>query len=75
MHRTMGRFPSDRFFYALVIGALAIFLGTLVFLVALGLDYYTVLWLALVTGATIGMMFYMMLMVRAMEGDGNGSSS
>lgn len=71
----MGRFPTDRYFYALMVGALAILLGAMVFLMALGLDPYTILWLSLVTGSTIGMMFYMVLLVKAMDGEDGRASS
>jgi len=71
----MGRFPTDRYFYALMVGALAILLGAMVFLMALGLDAYTILWLSLVTGSTIGMMFYMVLLVKAMDGEDGRASS
>lgn len=75
MGGTMGRFPTDRYFYALMVGALAILLGAMVFLMALGLDPYTILWLSLVTGSTIGMMFYMVLLVKAMDGEDGRASS
>ncbi len=71
----MGNFPNDRYYYGLVLGGLVVFLVSLVFMMAMGWDVYTITWLSVITASTIGMTLYMVALIKAMYGNSNGSSS
>ncbi len=71
----MGRFPSDRYYYGLVLGGLVVFLVSLVFMMVMGWDVYTISWISVLTASTIGMTLYMVALIKAMYGNSNGSSS
>ena len=71
----MERFPSDRYFYALVLGGLVVFLVSLVLMMAMGWDVYTITWISVLTASTIGMTLYMVALIKAMYGDSDGSSA
>ena len=71
----MAAFPSNRYFYALVLGGLIVFLVSLVVMMALGWDVYTITWVSVANGTLIGMFVFMWVLIKAMYGTQNGSSS
>jgi hypothetical protein len=71
----MGTFPSDRYFYGLVVGGLVIFLVPLVLMMAMGWDVYTISWISVANATMIGMGLFMWVLIKAMYGTSNGSSS
>jgi hypothetical protein len=71
----MGSFPSDRYFYSLVVGGLFIFLAVLVAMMAMGWDLFTITWISIANGTLIGMFVLMWVLIRAMYGTTNGSAS
>jgi hypothetical protein len=71
----MAAFPSNRYFYALVLGGLVVFLVSLVIMMALGWDVYTITWMSVSIGTLVGMFVFMWVLIKAMYGTQNGSSS
>ena len=71
----MALFPSDRYFYGLVLGGLVAFLVSLLSMMAMGWDVYTITWLSVVTGTVIAMTMFMWVLIKAMYGTQNGSSN
>ncbi len=72
----MGEVSIDRTLTWIFLIGMTIFLATLVTLVLLEFDGYTILWLSVVTGSIIGMTGGMMILVRAMDGEtSNGTSN
>jgi cellulose synthase/poly-beta-1,6-N-acetylglucosamine synthase-like glycosyltransferase len=71
----MGTFPSDRYFYGLILGGLVTFLVVLMAMMAMGWDVYTIAWISVANATLIGMALFMWVLIKAMYGTSNGSSS
>jgi hypothetical protein len=71
----METFPSDRYFYALVLGGLIVLLVSLVIMMALGWDVFTITWMSISIGTLTGMFVFMWVLIKVMYGTENGSSS
>lgn len=73
---TMGKDTLDRFLGWVFIMGMIIFLVSLVFMLVMGYDAWTIAWLSVVTGSVIGMTVGMVVLIRAFDVDEpNGSSS
>ncbi len=71
----MGEVSIDRTLTWIFLIGMAIYLASLVTLLLLEWDGYTILWLSVVAGSVIGMAAGMMILVRAMDGEtSNGTS-
>ena len=68
-------FPSDRYFYALVLGGLVIFLLSLVLMMVMGWDVYTVAWTSTATGTLIAMTLLMWVLIKVMYGTSGGPAN
>ncbi len=66
---TMGEVSIDRTLTWVFLIGLVIYLASLVTLLLLEWDAYTILWLSVVTGSVIGMTGGMMILIRAMDGE------
>jgi hypothetical protein len=75
VNNIMGRFPSDRYFYGLMVGGLVIFLVTLLSMMAMEWNVYTITWISVANGTLIGMTLFMWVLIKAMYGASNGSSA
>jgi hypothetical protein len=72
----MGRQAFNRFFGWVFILGMVAFLASLLFMLAMGWEPWTVAWLAVVTGSVIGMSAGIVLMIKAFNvGDMEGTST
>jgi hypothetical protein len=62
----MGKTAVDRFLGWVFILGMVVFLGSLVFMLAMGYDPWVVAWLSVLSGSTIGMTAGMVMFIRAM---------
>lgn len=56
-------------------GGLVTFLVVLVAMMAMGWDVYTIAWISVANATLIGMALFMWVLIKAMYGTSNGSSS
>jgi hypothetical protein len=71
----MGKMTMDRNTGMAVLLSLLTFLVAILVMTAMGLEPYTVTWLAVITGSLIGMMASMVRLLQSMDvGDGEETS-